>query len=487
MGRNGRRGKWRAIAVVCATALTVGVVASSRSLLRRLPWSWSSRGPLDRVATAPVRQADIHPSLNASGVVQSSNRTIIQCQLQNLDVGGHRIGGGASTVLSLVPDGTMVKKGDVLCRLDASDYEEMARQQKILVEAAKAAHRQAQLELEVARLSLYEFREGNLLQDLQQYKSAIALAESDVEREIDRLKWTRKMAEKGYISRAQIAQEEQAHRRALLTLANQRLALKIYEKFTVPKTIRSLENQIATAEATLSYQDARLAQSTERLDTLNSQIERCTITAPHDGMVVYANEPRMGILIQEGMTVRQKQRLFYLPNLAQMEIEALVHETTVDGVHVGMPADIFVEGLPGQTLKGHVTSVAQLPTQNFLSEVRYFVAIVKVDQPPKGLLPGMSAEVRVLDQERPGVLTIPAEALAIEEGKDVCYVAHEGSVERREVKLGRSTRDLLEITEGLEEGEQVVLDPENLDREAVAITPPPAEGPAETESLPVTH
>jgi HlyD family secretion protein len=71
----------------------------------------------------------------------------------------------------------------------------------------------------------------------------------------------------------------------------------------------------------------------------------------------------------------------------------------------------------------------------------------------------MTAQVEISLKRRDHVLTVPAEAVAYEEGHEICYVAHEDGLERREVKLGEGTRDLLEISEGLHEGEQVVLNP----------------------------
>ena len=89
----------------------------------------------------------------------------------------------------------------------------------------------------------------------------------------------------------------------------------------------------------------------------------------------------------------------------------------------------------------------------------------------------MSAEVEITISLRQGVLTIPAEALAVELGRDVCYVRNPEGLERREVKLGKSTRDLLEVVDGLEEGEEVVNDPSRFDAasDVVAETMLPAD------------
>ena len=74
--------------------------------------------------------------------------------------GNEFTGGGSSTILSLLPEGSTVKKGDVLCTLDSSAYEEMLRQQQIVLERAQAELRQAELELDVARLAVGESKMG---------------------------------------------------------------------------------------------------------------------------------------------------------------------------------------------------------------------------------------------------------------------------------------------------------------------------------------
>jgi multidrug efflux pump subunit AcrA (membrane-fusion protein) len=71
----------------------------------------------------------------------------------------------------------------------------------------------------------------------------------------------------------------------------------------------------------------------------------------------------------------------------------------------------------------------------------------------------MTAHVEIALNRRDHILAVPAEAVTTEDGREICYVAHDDGLERREVKLGEGTRDFLEISEGLREGEQVVLRP----------------------------
>jgi HlyD family secretion protein len=169
--------------------------------------------------------------------------------------------------------------------------------------------------------------------------------------------------------------------------------------------------------------------------------------------------------------VHQKQDLFYLPNLGKMIITALLHESIANRVQAGMRAWIRVEGLPGKVLDGHVVAVAQLPTQNYLNDVRYFYTEIACDTIPRGLLPGMTAEVEIATLRRPDVLTIPIEALAVEEGEDYCYVVGDDGIERREIEVGQSTQNLLEVTQGLEEGDQVALNPAAFDTQLETLSP----------------
>jgi HlyD family secretion protein len=138
---------------------------------------------------------------------------------------------------------------------------------------------------------------------------------------------------------------------------------------------------------------------------------------------------------------------------------AMLHESFVDKINPGMRATVAVEGLSNRQIEAHVTSIAPMATLNWRTDVQYFEGIVKLENVPAGLRPGMSAEVEIALPRRENVLAVPSEAVRLENGHDVCFVVHDDRLERREVKLGHVTPDLSEVTEGLAEGEQVVLNP----------------------------
>jgi len=420
------------------------------------------RKPADRYLIGDVRRADLFPTLSANGRVESAKRTVIKCELENVTVGvrGQRVvAGGASTLLSVIPEGSEVKQGDVLAVLDSSDYEELLRTQRISVERAKADELQARLDHEVAGLAVREFKEGLMRETISDFEGRLFLARSELERSNDRLNWCLRMKAKGYVAASTVSAEAYRKAQLALNLAREESAFGLFKNYTAPRTIRELEGAVKGAAVMLEYQELRRKRHVDRLASLERQVDHCTIRAPHDGFVIYANNSNRDLVIEPGLPVYQNQNLFYLPDLTDMEVVAMLHESIVDEVGPGLRAKVQVESMSNRQLEGHVVAVSPMAVMNWRTDVRYFEGVVKLENAPRGLRPGMTAEVNIAMPRREQVLAVPAGAVAVEDGHEVCFVVHEDGLERREVKLGQVTPDMAEVTEGLTEGEQVVLNP----------------------------
>jgi HlyD family secretion protein len=373
----------------------------------------------------------------------------------------------------VLSEGTPVKQGDVLAKLDGSTYEEMLRQQTITVEQVKASHLQAQLDSEIALLAVREYRDGTVHETLKGMEGLIALARSDLTRAQNHLQWTERMREKGYASPAQIVSEKQTVRQLDLALQHQLTSLELFQRFTLPKTERSLQGQVKSAETSLGNATLQLQRQVERYETLQKQVNRCTIRAPHAGVLYYYNDPNPrghSAVIDEGMSVRQRQSLFYLPDLSEMEAQVAVNESVVDRILPGQRVSITFEALPKLALSGHVESIGQIPTrvtvrsaddgfQSMDTGIRFFTTIVKLDKLNDQLRPGMTTMVDFRLSPRANVLAIPHQAVKTDRGKKICFVARDEGLERRVVKIGQDTAEMIEVLDGLQEGELVALDP----------------------------
>ena len=423
----------------------------------------------DRYQIRRVSRTVLEPFLSAPGRVESSRRTVVRCELENMasSGGATSMSSGSSTMIWIIPEGTEVKKGEVIARLDGSTYEEMLRQQTIVVEQAKASHLQATLDVEIAKIALKEYLEGTVNETVQSMEANLSLAKSNLTQAGQRLEWTRKMNKKGYASVAQVETDKQNLMTTELALQQQETTYDLFKRFTLPKNQKTLQADITTAQTTLDSEQVKLNRQVERFEQLKRQVERCTLRAPHGGVVYYYVDPnprrpnQENSQIQEGMTVRQEQKLFYLPDLSEMEVQVVLNESIVNRVRAGLSARVEFEGLPQAMLAGRLASISEIPSQvNQRGEdVRYFMGILKLDRSSEGLKPGMTAIVTLTLPQTQGILAVPHEAVVSEDGRYACFLPAEDHLERREIKVGRGTPELIEVTDGLNEGEEVVLDP----------------------------
>jgi len=417
-----------------------------------------------------VRLVNLNTSVNAAGDIQSASNTVVECEIERMYVyaAGRAMLSGASTrILKLIPDGSTVKKGDVICELDASTYEEAVRLQKINLEQALAMQHYTEMDLEVSRIALEEYRQGSAKRHIQSLRQQMALAKSDSARSTGRLSWARKMFDKGYLSKSAIRAEELAMQRADIMMSRSQIALDTFEKYTNPRTEHSFQSRMLSQNWLLTYYRKNVESQQKQLEKYQTQVANCKVRAPHDGIVIYANENDGDSRVEEGSEVRYKQDLFYLPNLNDMQVLAKLSESVVDRVRAGMKAKVHVQSLSGETLEGTVEQVAQfpIPPSSWRSsvEVKNYYCVVKLETPSDLIRPGMTAELEVLTDENQPLLAVSPESVHVEDEKSFCYVVKDdGSIEKREVRTRTCDADHIAIDAGLQEGESIVRSAQKL-------------------------
>ncbi|MCA1686412.1 MAG: efflux RND transporter periplasmic adaptor subunit, partial [Planctomycetia bacterium] len=205
-----------------------------------------------------------------------------------------------------------------------------------------------------------------------------------------------------------------------------------------------------------------------RVAKLHRQIAYCKIPAPADGVVVYANDPnrlggRQSPQIEEGATVRERQVIFFLPDLSRpLRVNSKIPESIVDRLSPGLRARVKVDAFPDETFTGVVEAVAPLPDLRtvFNPDLKVYTTRVTIEGGLPGLRPGMTAQVEILVRELDNVLSVPVEAVVRYDGKDhVAVKTPDGAIAWREVTLGLSNDARVEVKGGLKSGETVALEP----------------------------
>jgi multidrug resistance efflux pump len=404
--------------------------------------------------TEKVRKSDLVISITEDGNVESAHNVDIKCEVQ-----------GGATILWLIPDGTTVKKGDELARLDSSLIEEKIDQQKITYEKARALMIEADKTFEAAKIAVQEYIEGTYVQSLQDLKAKATVAKENLETARNLLLFTNKMARQGYVTPLQRDAQAFAVQRAELDLQVAETAISVLQKFTKAKTLVGLESTRDSANARKASEESACKLEQDRLEKLQSQLEKCTIVAPDDGMVVYANEEGQRrrssspvSAVEEGAMMRERQSIIKLPDLSRMQVKCTVHESKVDHLQRGMRARIRIQD---HEYQGVVTSVSNQPEPSdwFSGTVKQYAAIVSIESESHGLRPGMTAAIEILVRHLTDVLSVPVQAVVEKSGKFYCWVDEPSGPKERPLVLGMSDNARIEIKDGVNEGERVLLNP----------------------------
>lgn len=411
--------------------------------------------PASRFQTHTVRRGLMRVTVTEDGNVESAKNVDVKCLVE-----------GGSTILEIVNEGQQVTAGTVLFKLDSSAIEEQLTTQKIAYEKARSTYIQAEEAVAVAEIAIREYEKGTFLQELQVADANIVIAKENLKNAEAMLSFSERMFRKGYIGEQQLESNRFAVERSKLDLDTAETARNVLVEFTKAKMLKELQSARDTAEAQMLAEKAALELEKKKLEHLEQQLERCVVRAPQDGMVIYAHEQRrfgQGDQIEEGAAVRQNQSIIRLPDLSQMEVKVLVHETKVNKIASGMKANIRIRDW---RTKGSVVSVATQaePGSWFSASVKEYAAIVRIDDEltGMGIKPGMTAEVEIVVAELRDALTVPLLGV-IQQGRQYyCFVADPSSptgYTKRQVVVGMTNDRELEIKDGLSEGDRVILNP----------------------------
>lgn len=411
--------------------------------------------PYSKVITYKVEKRDLPVTVLTNGALESSNNTDAQCEVE-----------GQTTILMIKPEGTRVEKGELVCELDSASLRDQLINQEITTKQREADLEQSKKTLEVAEIAVREYLEGTFPELEQNALGSIALAKSELAQAEERLKWSNRMLEIGYVTMQQNYSDKLQLQKSEFSLQEATTKLKVLQEYTREKQVKELQASVEKSRSDMLAKQSAYSLEQTKEERLRTQIEKCKIYAPSNGLIVYANEQnRFGgsnqQIIEEGATVRERQRIFSLPDLDQMRVNTKVHESMVDRVTRGLKARIRVDAFANRPLVGTVGQVNPLPdpTSFFSSDIKVYTTMVAIDDGFSELRPGMTAQVEILITQLDNVLSVPVQAILEFKGKNYAYVRQGDEFARREIVLGISNDKLVEVKEGISDGDEVALNP----------------------------
>lgn len=376
---------------------------------------------------------------------------------------------GSTTIISILPEGTWVKPGELVAELDSANFRLELDQQKIRVAGVKGDLEQVSNTLKVAEISLEEYRDGVFPQDKMLLGQYIAQCELRSDQARKNLAWSKDQVAKGLRASTALRADENEFEKYKIMLEEAQGMKERLEKFTAPRILKELQARIEAVRTDYFAIKNAYQLEVDRQRKIEEMIANCKLTAPREGIVVYANESNMWgrteAQIQEGATVREGQAVFKVPNPNKMLVKAQINESKISYIRKGQRASILVDAFPETPLAGTVEEITAIPAppKGFSTDIRAYVATVSIDSGGfDALRPGMTAEVSFDVTTKNDTTRIPVDSIMFVKEKPFVAVPSGKSFEWRAIDIGLMSESYAELKSGIAESDKIVASPSKL-------------------------
>ena len=402
------------------------------------------------IATTEVQRGEFVIDLNTQGEIDALNSTNISAPRMRRWM--------RLQIVDMAEEGSIVKKGDFLLQLDTSEGE-----QKVAEETDRLENAKAQLESEKATIAS---NQAQLVSQLESQKYSYQQAELSL-----------KMMQFEAEARKQEYELNMKKAEVALEQAEEQINS---QKIIDGATIKKAELNVKHAEAEL--QEAR------------QSLEKLTIRAPIDGLVVY-KEIFSGSgmkKVQVGDTPFPGFSVMSIPDLSVMQAKTVVNEAMINQIEKGQNVVITVEALEGKAYYGKLTRVAALARREKSTNVKVFDVEVTLDSTDGQLRPGMTCDCRVITGRIQDALFVPLQSVFQKEDTTAVYIMAGATPRKKPVKVGAKSSDFIVIEDGLEEGDLVCLrDPtvplDEIGTESQSVVAKPKKKPKPSRGVMIMH
>lgn len=449
------------LAIVFATVRRVAILRAARAKAMVVG---AVEYPVDVYVAKFMQLDDI---VNLPGSVSS----VLQTKVAS------KVGGRVARLM--VKEGDYVRKGQILAQIDTSDIINQVNQAKAVLDSAQTRYQQARTAYELqkqqveysiqqaeatlnaAKENLLMLKTGARPQEIKQVEALLSQAEANLRNAENNYQRMQRLYSQGAISKQalDLAQMQYDVARAQVESAKQQLELvkigpreeqiKIAEQNVnqaqaMYDLAKASEQQVRIRQQDMEVARAAVEQAKAAYNLALNSLREANVTSPINGYVVTK-------LVDVGEVVGAGMPLFVLVDTASVYIDCIASELDVAKLKIGQPVDIVFDAMPGQVFKQRISMIS--PAGDPAS--RSFLVRVTLPQTPFMIKPGMFARARIIIGKKSGVF-LPRTCVYLIGNEHYVSVAEGGKAVQKKVKVGTTIGDLMEIKEGLKEGEQVI-------------------------------
>lgn len=395
------------------TIIVVGVLAAASAAVFGIA-HYSSKTPV--VPTFQVKRGEFLDALQFRGQLKAMKSVTLAAPSNAGDL----------QILKIVPDGSQVKKGDVVVEFDPSKtQQDLAQDQSVLKSS------QAEIDQSRADGSLTEETDTTALMKAQ-YNVDVAKLDASKAEVVSRIE--------GAEANLKVADAEQSRHQAEEQL----------------KSDSSIDQS--------TVEGKKLASRKADFDTQRAQnaLASMTLKAPADGTIsllsIWHNGGegpfKAGERAWPGMPIAE------LPDAASLRIAARVDETERGRLALLQPVTLQLDAIADRQFTGKVERIGTIATSDFSAGwpiPRNFDLEIVINEADPRLKPGMTVQITVIVDKVPDAITIPAQASFVKSGQTVAYVWNGSAFQERAIQIERRSRDRILISNGLKPGDLVAL------------------------------
>lgn len=434
--------------------------------------------------THQVMKGDLDISIHCYGTVQAKQSEKIKVDIP-----------GSNKINHLIEEGTEVKKGDLLAKVEQvrfleriekiesdimqnrSDVKTHTSNLEITLSENQDKQEKAIHEVKKAKMQLEKFINGD--QPLEERKFKLNLEKSKIKylKKKAKVEQLPTLLKEGFITQIEFESEQSELASSKTDYESDKLKYELYLKYDKPQGLKEKENNVklkenelertkkrhqareAKDQTNLQKFERRLNVNLKKLKTQKEYLEKTNVMALNPGIVIYGNPGgRRWKKIETGASINKNTVLMTLPDLNIMEIHSTIHESEIDHIKIGQSCEITIDTKANETFIGHVTKVATIANSGHWTQgndVKEFSITVEIEKKSPGLRPGISARVNIELEQLKNVLYIPTTCIFYKDKQPYCLIDEAEGIERKNIKLGKSNHAFTQIINGLKEGQTI--------------------------------